>query len=278
MSYPGYIDPDDYDAILDPDQIPDLNLRVGDGDGFLTVLANKRDRLVIGTPHGWNRAIIVWFAAIGFAAFGALITAANSRGVGAIFSLACSLIWLGLGFALGLYLARVFRAQYVFEAPGGKVTRTTLFGLSKYLVHSKAITDVGVGEVFYLEELHGEWRLSDEPSVLSIILFNRSGDEMLEIHGVPADQPEATFYVAAGARLADILSTLLVLPKLPESSCPSVRALWSALTRPSQARADRWTQRHGLAPKRPQLFQPWVVYAVLALIGLLSLASATRSR
>jgi hypothetical protein len=269
-------EPQEPSAVVDPDRIPDIDLRVGDGDGFTAVLAVERDRLVIGTAPAWDRAILVCLAAAALALVGGFAVIAFAHGLAATMSSACSLGCVGVGLLCGSYLGRNFRRRFVIDARNREIVCTWQFGTARRRIYADAIPDVVIGQMYFIEETDLGWQLTDQPAVLSVVLDHRKGRTLTEIEGVPSTAPESVFYLAVAAQTAVLLRIPLAIFPLPKKSDRSVRALWKALVRADQRDVDDWAERHGLARKRFQLIRPELVYGLLALTALLAAVCGLR--
>lgn len=252
-------------VVVEPDDLRDVPLAVGDGDGYTAVLEESRDRLVFGTSRAWNVVIAAWvitgaasiFASFVFPILATLAGSGPPRVAGSCFAL----------FSLaGLYFARGFRNRHAIDAERGEVTRATTFGLVRRRIALDKVAQVVVRPVTDYEGPHRRYRLDEGPEVLAVALVGRKGGRLLILDGPRVDRREAAFHLLLAARIADLAEAPLRLEDRPEAASKSLTRLWNALAEGGPDAIDDWRDRHPPAGRPTGLFRPNVLLGVLALL------------
>ncbi len=253
-----------------PSELPTIDLQVGDGDGFISVLASERDRLVVGTAPRWNWAMLVGLIAVAFAIGGLFIVRVAGLGGRPHPLDYCSFPIQMLGLSLGVFLCRRFRNQYIFDAERNEIVTTTFFGLRRQSIKADRIPDMCIGNRTYHENTDYGPREVDDPDIIFIVIFNRKGRTIFSMEGVRSDSKEVAFYVLVAAKAASVLRVPLTFLESPPEPERSVALLWPAVVCADQRSVDHWFQKYDWTLRRFGIFRPAAVYV---LIGLATLAA-----
>jgi hypothetical protein len=251
-------------------ELPDVDLRIGDGDGFMSVLAIEHHRLVIGTAPRWNWVMLVGLIAGACAIAGQFVARLAVLGVRPTPLDFCSFPFPMLGLALGVFLCRRFRNQYVFDAERNEIVTITMFGLQRQRIRADRVPDVCIGKRTFCDKTEDGLRKLDDPGSVFVIIFDGNGRLIFSIEGVRSDSKEVAFYLLVAVKAASILRVPLTFFEGPPEPDPSVELLWPAVAYADQRAVDRWHRKYDWTLRRSGFFRPEAIYVLIGLATLLA--------